>query len=127
MIFFVVAGARYFDKGVFREGDGLDTPLGHPSLPRSPFGFDFKSAQEVSDIVFNINNTDNGNNGRVSHLFMTFGQLMDHDFAYILHPSGSSSGCRARYLILSLPDENVYWFVSQWKIANSEKLPKIFW
>ena len=95
-------GARYFDKGVFREGDGLDTPLGHPSLPRTPFGFGFKSAQEVSDIVFNINNTDNGNNRRVSHLYMTFGQFMDHDFAYILHPSSSSSGCRARYTLYSL-------------------------
>ena len=91
-------GARYFDRGVFSEGNGLDTPLGHPSLPRAPFGFGFKSAQEVSDIVFNINNTDNGNNRRVSHLYMTFGQFMDHDFAYILHPSSSSSGCRARYL-----------------------------
>ena len=32
-------GAMYFDKSVFREGDGLDTSLGHPSLPRIPFGF----------------------------------------------------------------------------------------
>lgn len=89
----------------------MDTPLGHPSLdfvnedpqiqhPQNPFGFyNFPSAQDVSDIVFNINNTDGGNNGRVPHLFMTFGQLMDHDFAYVLHPSGSSSGCKARYLI----------------------------
>ena len=103
-------GANYFDVNVFPNGNGLDTPLGHPSLdfvnedpqiqhPQNPFGFyNFPSAQDVSDIVFNINNTDGGNNGRVPHLFMTFGQLMDHDFAYVLHPSGSSSGCKARYL-----------------------------
>ena len=103
-------GARYFDQGVFPEGDrdGLDTPLSHSSLDvvnedpqiqdrQNPFGFyNFPSAQDVSEIVFNINNTDSGNNGRVSHLFMTFGQLMDHDFAYVLHPSGSSSGCNSR-------------------------------
>ena len=109
VLFFNTVGGRYFDKGVFCEGDGLDIPLAHPALDflnndptneeyLDPFGFErFPSAQDVADIVFNINNTDSGNNGRVPHLFMTFGQLMDHDFAYILHPSGSSSGCKARY------------------------------
>ena len=101
-------GVRYFDQGVFPEGDGLDTPLSHSSLdfvnedpqiqdPQNPFGFyNFPSAQDVLDIVFTIKNTDSGNYGRVSHLFMTFGQLMDHDFAYVLHLSGSSSGCNSR-------------------------------
>ena len=115
--FFNNLGGRYFDKGVFCEGDGLDIPLGHPALdflnnnPNNeeyldPFGFErFPSAQDVADIVFNINNTDSGNNGRVPHLFMTFGQLMDHDFAYVLHPSGSSSGCKARYVITMIDNE----------------------
>ena len=81
----------------------MDTPLGHPLLDNraiSKFGLlKFPSAQDISDIVFNINNTDNGNNGRVPHLYMTFGQFMDHDFAYVIHPSSSSSGCQRRYLL----------------------------
>ena len=96
-------GARYFDEGVFPNGDGLDTPLGHPLLDNdviSEFGFNkFPSAQDISDTVFNISNRDDGNKGRVPHLFMTFGQFMDHDFAYVIHPSSTSSGCRRRYLI----------------------------
>ena len=98
----LTGGARYFDVHVFQNGNGLDTPLGHPLLDNraiSKFGLSkFPSAQDISDIVFNINNTDNGNNGRVPHLFMTFGQFMDHDFAYVIHPSSSSSGCQRRYL-----------------------------
>ena len=117
-------GGRYFDKGVFCEGDGLDIPLGHPALdflnnnPNNeeyldPFGFErFPSAQDVADIVFNINNTDSGNNGRVPHLYMTFGQLMDHDFAYVLHPSGSSSGCKARYVITMIGKEILVYGIS---------------
>ena len=101
---------------MFCEGDGLDIPAGHPALDflnkdplnenyLDPFGFErFPSAQDVSDLVFNINNTDSGNNGRVPHLFMTFGQLMDHDFAYVLHPSSTSSGCKARYQMLLVSD-----------------------
>ena len=27
-----IIGARYFDQGIFPEGDGLDTPLSHLSL-----------------------------------------------------------------------------------------------
>ena len=100
---------------MFCEGDGLDTPAGHPTLDSltedqqntgyvDPFGFErFPSAQDVSDLVFNINNTDTGNNGKVPHLFMTFGQFMDHDFAYILHPSSTSTGCRSRYQLPEAP------------------------
>ena len=81
----------------------MDTPLGHSLLDNtgiSKFGLSkFPSAQDISDIVFNINNTDNGNNGRVPHLFMTFGQFMDHDFAYVIHPSSLSSECQRRYLL----------------------------
>ena len=103
LFFNFTEGARYFDEGVFPNGDGLDTPLGHPILDNdviSEFGFNkFPSAQDISDTVFNISNRDDGNKGRVPHLFMTFGQFMDHDFAYVIHPSSTSSGCRRRYLI----------------------------
>ena len=104
-LFTFAEGARYFDEGVFSNGDGLDTPLGHPLLDKetvSDFGINFPSAQDVSDKIFNINNTDSGNNGKVPHLFMTFGQFMDHDFAYVTHPSSSSSGCESRYLPISI-------------------------
>lgn len=101
-----IIGARYFDQGIFPEGDGLDTPLSHPSLdfvtedsplqePQNPFGYyNFPSAQDVSDVVFNINNTVSGNNGKVPHLYMTLGQLLDHDFASV--PFSFTSGCKAR-------------------------------
>ena len=101
-----IIGARYFDQGIFPQGDGQHTPLGHPSLeymtevsplqePQNPFGYyNFPSAQDVSDVVFNINNTDSGNSGKVPHLYMTFGQLLDHDFASV--PFSFTSGCKAR-------------------------------
>ena len=98
----LTGGAKYFDQGIFPNGNGLDTPLGHPLVDNntvSEFGFNFPSAQDISDTVFNISDTDNGNSNRVPHLFMTFGQFMDHDFAYVIHPSPSSIGCRSRYLI----------------------------
>lgn len=129
MLYALFIGANYFDVNVFPNGNGLDTPLGHPSLdfvnedpqiqdPQNPFGFyNFPSAQDVSDIVFNINNTDGGNNGRVPHLFMTFGQLMDHDFAYVLHPSSSSSGCKARYLVTLIKYGLIYLFVLNFPIV----------
>lgn len=101
-----IIGARYFDQGIFPEGDGLDTSLGHPSLdfvtedsqlqePQNPFGYyNFPSTQDVSDVVFNINKTDSGNSGKVPHLYMTFGQLLDHDFTRF--PFSLTSGCKAR-------------------------------
>ena len=61
----------------------MDTPLGHLSLdfvtedsqlqePQNPFGcYNFPSAQDISDVVFNINNTDSGRYGKVPHLYMT--------------------------------------------------------
>ena len=94
--------ARYFDHGVFSNGNGLDTPLSYPLADNntvSDFGFKFLSAQDISETVFRINGTDNGNKDRVPRLFMTFGQSMDHDFAYVIHPSPSSIGCNSRYLI----------------------------
>lgn len=76
----LISAAKYFDE------DGLDTPLGHPSLPDET-----RSAQEISDIMLDVTFSDLGNNKRVSHIFMTFGQFMDHDFAYVIH--GPSSLC----------------------------------
>ena len=59
----------------------------------SPFGLDTKTPQDVSDPVFNITRGNNGNSGRVPHLMMTFGQFLDHDFAYSLH----QDACDNRY------------------------------
>ena len=97
-------GARYFDQGIFSNSNGLDTPLSHHLVDNNPvsdFGFKFLSAQDISETVFRISDTDNGNKERVSHRFMTFGQFMDHDFAYVIHPSPLSIGCKSRYLITS--------------------------
>ena len=52
------------------------------------------SAQAVSDRMFRIRDEDNGNRKRVSHVFMTFGQFMDHDFAYMMH--GPTDACAER-------------------------------
>lgn len=78
--YFLISAAKYFDE------DGLDTPLGHPSLPDET-----RCAQKISDIMLDVTFSDLGNNKRVSHIFMTFGQFMDHDFAYVIH--GPSSLC----------------------------------
>ena len=70
-----IEGAWYFDQGVFSNGNGLDTPLSHPLVDNntvSDFGFKFLSAQDISETVFRISDTDNGNKDRVPHLFMTF-------------------------------------------------------
>ena len=93
------SGAAYFDRGVFPSSHpdiGFDTPLGHPSLP-SPFGVDAKTPQDVSDEVFNVTFGNNGNSDRVPHLMMTFGQFLDHDFAYSLH----QDACDNRYGIVA--------------------------
>ena len=77
----------YFDRGVFASSHpniGFDTPLGYPSLPPE-IGVNTITPQDVSDLVFNITNENNGNSGRVPHLMMTFGQFLDHDFAFSLH------------------------------------------
>ena len=78
----LILAAKYFDE------DGLDTPLGHPSLTNVG---ETRSAQEISDFMLDVTFTDLGNNKRVSPIFMTFGQFMDHDFAYVIH--GPTSVC----------------------------------
>ena len=92
-------GATYFDRGVFPSSHpdiGFDPPLGHSSLP-SPFGSDAKTSQDVSDEVFNVTFGNNGNSDRVPYLMMTFGQFLDHDFAYSLH----QDACDNRYGIVA--------------------------
>ena len=49
------------------------------------------SAQAVSDLFFRISFRDYGNRNRTSVIFMTFGQFMDHDFAYVVHGPASLS------------------------------------
>ena len=52
------------------------------------------SVQTVSDLMFRIRDEDNDNHRRVSHVFMTFGQFMDHDFAHVIH--GPTDACPER-------------------------------
>ena len=48
------------------------------------------SAQKVTDLLFRISFRDLGSRNRTSVIFMTFGQFLDHDFAYVVHgPTGS--------------------------------------
>ena len=80
IFYFCYVGARYFDR------DGLDTPFGHPFLQINSFQQErVPTAQEVSDFLFNIVDRDIGNNDKVSHIFMTFGQFLDHDLVYVRH------------------------------------------
>lgn len=67
-------GAKYFDPC------GLDTPYGHPFLPQRKV----TTLQDVPDEVFQIMNRDQGNRKKVSHIYMTFSQFIDHDLVYML-------------------------------------------
>ena len=71
---FLFSGAKYFYP------HGLDTPYGHPFLPQR----NVPTPQDVSDEVFQIVNTDQGNRKKVSHIYMAFGQFIDHDIVYML-------------------------------------------
>ena len=77
---------------------GTDLPVGDPTIPqfrnynvrfRKRFGV--PSAQEVPDILSRISFRDRGSRKRTSVIFMTFGQFLDHDFAYVIH--GPTSLC----------------------------------
>lgn len=69
-----------------------DIPIDHPSLlNRNPRRNLPPSAQKVSDLLFRISFRDRGSRKRTSVMFMTFGQFMDHDFAYVIH--GPTSLC----------------------------------
>lgn len=67
-------GAKYFDPC------GLDTPYVHPFLPQRKV----TTLQDVPDAVFQIMNRDQGNRKKVSHIYMTFSQFIDHDLVYML-------------------------------------------
>ena len=54
-------------------------------------------AQAVSDRMFRIRHEDNGNRRRVSHVLMTFGQFMDHDFARVIH--GPTDACLEKQML----------------------------
>ena len=49
------------------------------------------------DVTF----TDLGNNKRVSPIFMTFGQFMDHDFAYVIH-GPQACALKRRYFLFGV-------------------------
>lgn len=93
---FYSSEAKYFDD------DGIDTPIGHPSLTDSSER-GFPTAQEVSDTVFVIDRQDFGRSNRVSHIFMTFGQFVDHDITLIEHPTAKKDEdkveCERRYVL----------------------------
>ena len=77
---------------------GTDLPVGDPTITtygnryvRFQNRFDVPSAQEVSDLLFRISFRDRGSRNTTSVIFMTFGQFLDHDFAYVIH--GPTSLC----------------------------------
>ena len=70
---------------------GTDLPVGDPTITKFQNRFDVPSAQEVSDLLFRISFRDRGSRNRTSVIFMTFGQFLDHDFAYVIH--GPTSLC----------------------------------
>ena len=77
---------------------GTDLPVGDPTITkfrnrnvRFQNRFGVPSAQEVSDLLFRISFRDRGSRNRTSVIFMTFGQFLDHDFAYVIH--GPASLC----------------------------------
>ena len=70
---------------------GTDLPVGDPTITKFQNRFDVPSAQEVSDLLFRISFRDRGSRNRTSVIFMTFGQFLDHDFAYVIH--GPASLC----------------------------------
>ena len=67
-------GARFFDSR------GLGIPHGHPFLKQR----NVPTAQDVSDKIFEIIDKDQGNAKKVSHIYMTFGQFIDHDLVSTL-------------------------------------------
>ena len=69
-------GARYVDR---RQ---VDTPRGFPGTsPTIP------SANKVSMVAFEALETNGGNSRKLSTLFMTAGQFLDHDVGVSLHGS----------------------------------------
>ena len=75
-----------------------DLPVGDPTVPyiltirNRDVQFrnrNVPSAQTVTDLLFRISFSDLGSRNRTSVIFMTFGQFLDHDFAYVIHgPTG---------------------------------------
>ena len=69
-----ITDARYVDR---RQ---VDTPRGFPGT--SPV---IPSANKVSMAAFEAIETNGGNSKKLSTLFMTVGQFLDHDFGLSLH------------------------------------------
>ena len=89
----------------FYARDGLhDTPRGYPNTdPVLP------PANLVTQTVFKTETSNpkitGVNAAKLSTMFMTFGQFLDHDVAFAPHAT-----CRERYLTLQAIDSNLYMF-----------------
>ena len=53
--------------------DGITIPRGFPGTPVIP------TAHEVSEAIFNVEQTNTGNDNELAVAFMTIGQFLDHD------------------------------------------------
>ena len=58
--------------------DGITTPRGFPNT--SPV---VPTANQVSEAVFQVEATNNGNGNGLAVSFMTFGQFLDHDLTEV--------------------------------------------
>eukprot|EP00111_Clytia_hemisphaerica_P006574 TCONS_00019053-protein len=69
----------------------VDTPRGFPGTkPRVP------PANKVSLAVFHAKQNDDGNRWKLSTLFMTMGQFLDHDFALVGHSKCKAQSCNSK-------------------------------
>lgn len=57
--------------------DGITVPNGFPGTKTLP------TAAQVSQAIFNVEKTNNGNKHKLAVLFMTFGQFLDHDMTEV--------------------------------------------
>lgn len=70
--FHLIAGASYVDKF------SIDVPKGFPHTKPK-----VKPANEISEKLFEVENKGSGNKKKLSSIFMTFGQFLDHDFTLV--------------------------------------------